>query len=260
MNLSGGPIFGTPGTFTNAGTINWSSGIWTSQGGTEVVNQPGGLINIQCDDNLQGFNGGGLWLNTGTIRKSASTGTNAIYSITITNMGLLDLQSGGLNLQTTYNQTGGRINFGLASPSQYAGVSFSGTAPLDGMLSANLIGGYTPAAGTSFSVVTYPSSTGAFASFSLPPLSGADSWSETNNGTATILTVVAPPPVLTAMLIGGMLSVSWPSGAPGHNLYYTTNLTPPVAWQIVTNPVQVNGGQNVVSIPALGSTVFFELQ
>ena len=93
------------GVLTNAGTLNWLSGDWVSEGGT-VVNLPGALFTIQCD-NIYG-NWGGLdnWINQGVIRKSAGTGTNVLYGVALNNSSLVDVQSGGLSFPLGFTSSG----------------------------------------------------------------------------------------------------------------------------------------------------------
>ena len=45
----------------------------------------------------------------------------------------------------------------------------SGPANLDGTLTVNLIGSFTPLPGDVFQILTFPGSAGTFATFSLPP-------------------------------------------------------------------------------------------
>jgi hypothetical protein len=56
--------------------------------------------------------------------------------------------------------------------------------------------------------------------------------------------------------------ISWPLAPAGFQLDSTTNLTPPVAWSPVTEPVSVdtNANQNVVVAPITGGNQFFRLQ
>ena len=257
INLTGSSA-SINGPLTNNGTINWLSGDWNLGYGVPFANL--GMVNIQCDHQL-GSGGLGDWLNLGTVRKSGTTGTTTVTGTGFVNDALLDVQSGTVQFQNTYSQIGGQLNFGLASPSQYGQVSFANPAPLTGTLSVNLLGGYAPAYGETFNLLTYPSSSGAFSSFSLPTFTGLKTWSETNSGTATMLSIVKAHPPLSVARSGGSISISWSGEAdPGHGLKYTTDLTPPVIWLDVTNQVQMIAGQNVVNILPASSNLFFELQ
>jgi len=109
--------------FSNAGTV-----VWTGTGqlvGTQdyynqavlITNQVGALFDIQTDANI-GYvdTGHGLFYvfhNAGTLRKSASSGTNAFYSnLAFINTGAVELQQGGLTFPNGFNSSG---TFNLAA-------------------------------------------------------------------------------------------------------------------------------------------------
>jgi hypothetical protein len=179
----------------------------------------------------------------------------------LTNLGLVDVQSGSLEFQGGYSQTGGQLNFGLASPTQFGRVVFGGPEPQSGILSANLLGGYQPSSGDTFDLLTYASASGSFDSFHLPALANGAQWVELSSATRTTLKVVGPSPGLTFSFSAGGLSLYWPAGADaGYVLQYTTNLAPPVVWQTATNSAQVSGDQHVVTISAGDGSMFFQLR
>lgn len=69
-----------------------------------------------------------------------------------------------------------------------------------------------------------------------------------------------PPPPLGFSLSAGQLMLSWPGSASNFMLYSTTNLGPAAIWQLVTNPVQSNGGIFNLTLPATNdSQQFFQL-
>jgi hypothetical protein len=54
--------------------------------------------------------------------------------------------------------------------------------------------------------------------------------------------------------------ISWPAPSPGYQLYSTTNLSPPVAWNLVTNPpTQTNGAFFLIIQPTNAVAQFFRL-
>src|SRR5262249_34913504 len=93
-----------------------------------------------------------------------------------------------------------------------------------------LTNGYAPSLGDSFSLVSYPSYSGSFASVSLP--SGGLSW-QTNIG-ATALTVV----VTNRTFASGSTNFTWNAGIPSGD------------WQTPVNwiPVGVPGSVNTANI------------
>lgn len=69
----------------------------------------------------------------------------------------------------------------------------------------------------------------------------------------------APRLNLTLGSGGNPLFLSWPSWATRFNLYSTTNLSPPIIWQPVTNPAQSNTGVFNVSLTLSNNQQFFRL-
>ncbi len=250
------------GVITNAGRVNWLAGDWP-WGASTLVNQPGGLFDIQCDGTESvSFNQPAAILNAGTIRKSAGGGASYFQSSTaVTNTGLLDVQSGTVQIQGPYGQTGGQLNFGLAGPFQYGQLNINDTLTLTGELSANFIGAYAPAAGDTFNILTTAGSTGVFASLGLPALPGVQTWSENYGTNVTSLIVNHGPPRLVIGASGGGLNISWSTNADaGFVLQSATNLAPPIVWQNVTNKPQTVGNQNVLALPMSNNASYFRLQ
>jgi hypothetical protein len=67
-------------------------------------------------------------------------------------------------------------------------------------------------------------------------------------------------PTLSTTPSGSQWTVSWPGWAGGLHLYAATNLTPPVAWQLVTNAVVSSNGQSVIALSPTNQVQFFRLQ
>jgi hypothetical protein len=121
------------GTLTNAGTIQlFASGNNLSLQGSyyggvcELVNLPGGLVDIQGDNSISPYQTE-LVLNQGTVRKSGGTGTTTISTL-FTNSGTLDVQTGTVNLSNA-----GRGS-GVFSPEAGATLIFNGTYEVDNSL------------------------------------------------------------------------------------------------------------------------------
>ena len=100
-------------TLTNNGTVNWSSGGITV-GNTTIYNN--GLWQITGDNAFGNGGGPAVWVNTGTLRKSAGLGISSIVSFNFQNSGgVVEAQTGTLE-----------FNGGVAS--LLSGV-FTNTAP-----------------------------------------------------------------------------------------------------------------------------------
>ncbi|HET9300743.1 MAG TPA: hypothetical protein VFO11_12420, partial [Candidatus Polarisedimenticolaceae bacterium] len=151
--------------FTNAGTVRASAGTlqfggsYTQTAGTTLLD--GGTLAGTVPLLLQG----------GTL---AGSGTVAAP---VTNSGgtLAPGQSAGtLSLGGTYTQGGAAtlaIELGGLTPgTQHDRVDVAGATTLAGTLQVSLINGFVPAAGSTFTVLTFPSSTGTFSASNLPPL------------------------------------------------------------------------------------------
>ncbi len=181
---------------TNSGTIRLQSGNlnidWCDYFG-QINNLTNGLVDMQADVSIDGCSLGLGLVNEGTVRKSGGTnvsGLNAVFS----NSGTLDVQTGTVSVNGAYSLTGGTLNFGLNSLSNFGQVVLTGNpATLDGSVSANLNNGYVPGAGSSFAVVTFAAGSGLFTNAVLPL---ADAWQTNYSTNAFSLSVLNARPVL----------------------------------------------------------------
>jgi hypothetical protein len=182
------------GTLTNAGTLRLLSGnlqLYCSPG--YLLNLPGALVDLAGDVSIDRGCGGDLFVNLGTVRKSGGTGTSAINP-TFNNFGLLDAQTGLVNLNGNYTLAGGALNFGLTSLTNFGRIRLSGSpAVLAGTLGANLNNGYLPNVGASFPLLSYSSASGVFANLNLP---GGTAWQTNYGSTAFTLSRSSGPPTL----------------------------------------------------------------
>jgi hypothetical protein len=151
--------------FTNAGTVRASAGTlqfrasYTQSAGTTLLD--GGTLAATVPLLLQG----------GTL---AGSGTVAA-PVTNTGGTLAPGQSAGtLSLGGTYTQGGAATLAvelgGLIPGTQHDRVDVAGATALAGTLQVSLIDGFVPAAGSSFTVLTFPSATGVFSASNLPAL------------------------------------------------------------------------------------------
>jgi hypothetical protein len=114
---------------TNAGTINWTGGnIFVGNNGSSdtgvIANQSGGFFFIQCDQSLNGsgFGAPEVYLNAGTLRKTAGVGTT-ILGVGFTNSGVVDAESGIIQFQAGGN-IGGSYNAASGALIQFNGGTF----------------------------------------------------------------------------------------------------------------------------------------
>ncbi|MCL4785535.1 MAG: immunoglobulin domain-containing protein, partial [Verrucomicrobia bacterium] len=187
------------GALTNVGTVEMvaagSLSVFASSGGRL---ENAGLFDIQADFDLYGYNTP-VFRNTGTLRKSAGPGTARVgvagaWGILLENSGLVDARVGTLGFFGTYNLTGGVLRAAIRSLSDYGRINFASSVPLAGTLGAYLVGGYTPAVGNKFTLVSFPGSTGAFDPLELP---AGFTWQPeyaAANFSVTVLGACTPPP------------------------------------------------------------------
>jgi len=55
------------------------------------------------------------------------------------------------------------------------------------------------------------------------------------------------------------LSLRWPDWAGNWQLYFATNLMPPIAWSPVTNPISSSNGEFVTDLPYRFRAEYFRL-
>lgn len=231
MRISRGFTNDFRGNITNAGTLILTNntklrgqGIF---GGGKVLNQPAGLIDLQDDSWLNSYSFPSETLvNQGTIRKSGGNGTSVVTSTTYYNPGVLDVQS-GLVQTANVDLTGGRLNFGINSATNYGQLQL-GFVGLAGTFSANLNNGYVPADGTLFTNIFNASYAAGFDALQLP--SEVDWETNFSGGRFILKAVVNTPPTLAGSSYAGgefAFEISGPSGRD-YTISASTNL---VQWE-----------------------------
>ena len=254
---------------TNDGTVNWYAGQLLGESGAEIYNY--GLWDAKVnnefdtDTGYYGTNGATTFNNYGTFRKSGASGGNTVLdnNTTFNNPGTLDVQTGLVNLGGSYSLAGGTLNFGLNSSNDFGSIELANIAALAGKLGINLNNGYSPAAGSSFALLSYGSETGTFNALNLPHLSGGLVW-QTNYGTVAFTLSVSnpPPPKLSSMTLlnGGTISFGW-NGVAGqtYQVQCTTNLAP-ANWINLGNSMPgTNGMMTASDVIGLDSQRFYRL-
>jgi hypothetical protein len=194
MNIAGTTTLFLDNPLTNYGTVTWTNPSGSAaldvlnNGGVPyaglIENLAGGLFDIQCDQPLVNNSIGVAYFhNTGTLQKSALTGTTGI-SIPVTNSGTISSLSGNIGFSGGFTPIGGTLLYGLSSPTSYGTMSISGAVTLTGTVGVLWLNGFVPGNSNSFTVLTYGSHTGTFTNFTSPP--GAQ-W--TSNYTSTSFTL-----------------------------------------------------------------------
>ena len=78
------------------------------------------------------------------------------------------------------------------------------------------------------------------------------------SGNSSQVSVIITP-ALTLVHGSGSFVLSWPSWASGYTVYSTTNLTPPVAWNPVTNAPESNNGTFYLNLTVTNAQQFYRL-
>jgi len=198
LNIIGTPDRSIRDILSNAGHVNWSgpSTILFVHTGT-ISNLTGGTFEMQNDGALAHYSGVSTFKNAGVLRKSAGTGATTINLSTFNNTGTVDAQTGMIRFLNSYTQTGGRLQFGLSSVTNFGQMQFAQPAPLTGTLAANLLRGFRPTTGDAFAVISYfPSYTGGFTSFDLPSEAAWQTNSSIYGANVVTLTVINVRPAI----------------------------------------------------------------
>ncbi|HEU5123205.1 MAG TPA: CARDB domain-containing protein [Verrucomicrobiae bacterium] len=153
-----------PGTtLENFGTVIWTQGSLRGGNGTAINNS--GLWRVEGDDAFNGavLGGTSFFTNTGTFRKIIDTGTTTFSGVAVHNTGLIDVQSGIVNLggglsgSGNYDGTGaiqlsGLVNATMSGTANWSGGNISSDSSLAIAGTVNWLGG-TVNSGSTLSVV-----------------------------------------------------------------------------------------------------------
>jgi hypothetical protein len=94
-------------TLNNSGTLTWTGGVFVCGDSGIINNKAGGIFDIKSNSTMTYVGTPGTFNNSGTVRKSAGTGTTNI-SVPFSNAGLLDIQTGTIQfLGSSFTQTAG---------------------------------------------------------------------------------------------------------------------------------------------------------
>ena len=173
-------------TLTNQGTALWSgSGQINGDNGSILDNS--GIFTAQSDATLSGIS----FTNSGTFTLEAAL-TIATQGTSPTRAILIVGPSSTVNVSGTYAQTSNgdfttEIS-GDPATGLVGALASTGAAALDGTLTISLVDGYSPAAGTRFTIMTYPSETGDFSTIDRVNAGQGQFISESTNSTNVTVT------------------------------------------------------------------------
>jgi hypothetical protein len=158
-------------TLTNNGTINWTAGSFCI--GEAAVLNNAGVFNANADNNSLSNCVGGTapqFTNTASGTFNRNGVSTSYISLPFVNNGTISLNSGTLNIQGNYAQPAGAavrsVISGTPPATGFGQLSINGTGTLGGNLVLTTGGGFTPAAGQSFTIITCGTCTGSFSNVS----------------------------------------------------------------------------------------------
>jgi fibronectin-binding autotransporter adhesin len=153
---------------TNNGTINLTSTSSWLRGANGTVLTNNGTLDFAADTGSDiCCSGGASIVNNGLFKKSAGTGnSNIAWGVNNTAAGTIKPVTGAFYFAGSYISSG-TINFPIASLTSYGKLTFAGSLGFAGNLVATTTGGYTPTIGDQFTIMTFTSAGGAFATKAL---------------------------------------------------------------------------------------------
>ena len=266
LDVVGGSYLNLYGPATNSGVMNLASG------GIQMINEaknnppnlsyqgnlwnlPGGLINLAWSGGIQGQGSGCQFVNQGAV-----VSTNSEISVpTFDNAGAVTAQSGMLTLgavapNTVVLEPSGSLIVGLNSLSDYGHVSFTGNAALAGAFGIQLnTNSFLPVVGDQFPVLAYPSYSGNFTAYSVPPSPCFSGLPGASGLTVTVVDCSSPghwfmPRFLPPTRSGGALTLSWPSTS-GWILEQSEALGSDAAWSPASGFTADNGTNYLTLTP-----------
>ncbi|MFA6546187.1 MAG: DUF642 domain-containing protein [Limisphaerales bacterium] len=250
----------------NYGAVTWTGGRITGDSSPVLNNYAGALFDAQTDTTLFESSDGTVktFYNSGTVRKSAGTGTS-VWRGVFSNAGTLEIRSGIVSLSGDYAPAaGGSLRIfigGVTAGTQFGQLLVGGTATLNGALDVVMTNSFVPVSGSSFLVVDSTAGSGAFSAFTGGNLGGITLSAGYSGGDVTLAastTIASLPPLrsLLPQMAGAERSLRWPGGAAGYELQMATSINGP--WIPVQVPVAQENGASVVRVSTEG-TRFYRL-
>jgi len=158
--ITGGRILLAGGPFTNTGGV-------TAGAGSTVRVFSGTYLQTAGETSLAG---GTLTANTVSIQGGVLSGFGTV-SGNLINAALVDIgaPTGTLQVTGTYQQTAAgtlKVGLGGTAAGQFDRLQITGAATLGGSLDVELVGGFLPAVGNTFEILTFASRVGDFGTIS----------------------------------------------------------------------------------------------
>ena len=202
ITVAGSGFLNLNGVFYNYGLVHHTNTATLHIGyNSTFENQAGGIYNLEGDGGFYS-DGYGYFNNYGLLRKSGGNGISSfINGVAFNNLnGSIEVDSGQLSLNgQSYAQGSGSFIVTLAGTNAgQSGQLFCGPATLGGPLTVKLAGGYVPALGDRFQILSSGGLGGAFTTLNVP---GGIAVTYTNN--SVFLTVTG---TVTGKLIGPALA------------------------------------------------------
>ena len=186
--LFGSPLFNSGTVEVDSGTLDFASNVSNPIAQLSGTTLTGGTWNISSGAALDFPSGSNITTNQASITLEGPGASFSALAGLATNSGSLTLTGGAtfttagplandgtitvgpssvLSVTGAYSQSAGAtLGVTLGGPSssgQFGQLQSTGPATLDGTLDLSLSAGFTPTAGDTYSILTYPSATGAFA-------------------------------------------------------------------------------------------------
>jgi uncharacterized repeat protein (TIGR01451 family) len=240
FQMTGGTSNTVSAAFNNTGTVNANTGtlnftgVYTQTSGATNLNGGGITSNTQLNIN------GGKLAGTGTVTGNVSITSGAILSPGFT--------PGTINITGNYAQssTGSYLAEigGPTAGTQYDQVKLTGTgaATLGGTLNVSLLGGFVPATGNGFTILTCAATSacinGTFATTNLPALPTGLAWNLSYNANSVVLSVGAPTGADVAVTKTASLATTHLGAGPfTYTVTVTNNGPSPATGVTVTDPL-----------------------
>jgi fibronectin-binding autotransporter adhesin len=180
--------------FTNSGKVTVAKGSTLTVGGGDAYNQFAGTTTV--DGTLSGSSTGinvtgGTILGAGKLNGNVTVGgSGTAPTISAGDSGKAGLLAITGNYTQLSSATMNSFIGGTTVGTQYSQLQVSGTASLAGTLTVTLASGFTPTVGSTFTVFTAASISGAFSNSTIP-INGSEHFNVSYTSTGVVLTVAS---------------------------------------------------------------------